>query len=212
MLWKHGAEAYVLTHPWLPALMWAILYISDYWLTLVGQRYYSKQSTVEYVGSYELTPDFQEDIDNKRPISVHFVIYLVFVTATLYLVGLISTDIPYMYGWLVGFLIVPQLVVHVRHMGNIVYFRRLSRPDSGVSGKLRAEQHFTYWLSSQNTLGMMLLAFVLFVFTNSPILLGGIVALAWGCYGHHKLAKEHRLRKDQSETDTATVESEQSTT
>lgn len=53
MLWRHGAEAYILTHPWLPALICMILLISDFWLRLVQQKYYRKQSTWEYVGGVD---------------------------------------------------------------------------------------------------------------------------------------------------------------
>lgn len=51
MLKPEGIELYLLSRPWLVAVIWFVLYAGDYYLTLIGHRYYRAQNFVKYEGS-----------------------------------------------------------------------------------------------------------------------------------------------------------------
>ncbi len=129
-------ELYLLTHPWLPALLWIILYTSDYYLTLWGAKLYRRQSFYVYEGSYELTPQYQEDVDKQKRISASFITWLIAGAAILLLCGNVTDNTPQYYGALVGWFLVPEVMVHTRHLENILTYRRLASPDPGVSGQI----------------------------------------------------------------------------
>ncbi len=54
-------ERYLLSHPWLAPVLWMVLHTSDYYLTLWGAKLARRQPFFELEGSYELTPDYQDD-------------------------------------------------------------------------------------------------------------------------------------------------------
>src|SRR5258708_24418110 len=47
-------------------ILWGLLYVSDYALTITCARLYGRQKTIVFEGSYEITPFFQRDINSLR--------------------------------------------------------------------------------------------------------------------------------------------------
>lgn len=119
-------DSLLLSHWWLGAVLMAVTAISDYALTLLGaalSRNISHRLTIE--GSYETVPLFQSDINAGRIISVRFLLTL------LILVGLIGSAGKFGQSlgmdskacvFLVGFLMLIEVPIHVRHASNIVRF------------------------------------------------------------------------------------------
>ena len=71
-------ERLLLDHWWLGAAVFAVAYSADYYLTVYGamlRARWDPQSDARY--SYELTPQFQKDIDARRLLSRRFVRWLV---------------------------------------------------------------------------------------------------------------------------------------
>jgi hypothetical protein len=66
-----GIDNYFFESLWPGLAFWAVLYISDYYLTLTCARLYQRgvREKIEFEGSYEITPYFQADIDSLRAIS-----------------------------------------------------------------------------------------------------------------------------------------------
>ena len=50
-------------HAWPGMVLWALLYVSDYALTITCARLYKQQQTIAFEGSYEITPFYQRDIE-----------------------------------------------------------------------------------------------------------------------------------------------------
>jgi hypothetical protein len=184
-------EQFIVVHPWLPALLWAVLYASDYQLTLVGARLRKAQDIYLIEGSYELTPEYQDDVDKDRKLSSTYVTWL--------LTGIIIMLVPWAsgfpdgmavyYGLLVGAFLLPELVVHVRHLENIIFYRGLCGPEPGVSGSLTMSRKCVYERSATQLFVMSGLVLVLSALTMSPILLGGVVGVARCGWSHRQLAK-----------------------
>lgn len=55
---------FLLEHAWPGVVLWDLLYISDYALTISCARLYGQQETIVFDGSYEITPFFQRDINS----------------------------------------------------------------------------------------------------------------------------------------------------
>lgn len=185
-------ESYLLSHPWIPTLTWVILYTSDYYMTLWGARLYHAQSIMEFEGSYELTPEYQKDVDNQRKFSPTFLLWLIFGAAVLLATGLVSEDILFLYGILVGALLLPEVVVIIRHIDNIIIFKQLAASNPGVSGHIRYCKRFTYHMSSVQMLGLAVLAVLAFALTGSAILLGGVLKLILLAVQHLRLSAHHK--------------------
>lgn len=182
-------EEYLLTHPWLPALIWVLLYTSDYYLTLWGARLYKRQSFFVYEGSYELTPQYQEDVDKQKRISAAFIMWLIAGAVILYLCGIIPNNSLPIYGALVGWFLVAEVVVHMRHIDNILTYRRFASPNPGVSGQLTFSRPSIYRRSSVQMACFGVLTLMIYALTESTVFLGGGIGVLLLSYNHSKLAR-----------------------
>src|SRR5207249_3443743 len=67
-------EKLLVQNVWVTPILWAAIYISDYYTTIFAARLYKAGANkhVIFQGSIELTPVFQDDVDNLRKISPRF--------------------------------------------------------------------------------------------------------------------------------------------
>jgi hypothetical protein len=177
---------------WAGLSVWILLFISDYTLTLLCARLYQKhvRNKIVFEGSYELTPYFQRDIDSLRIISPRFVLALVATSAVLFLVWrLTPSSVPELYFFLLGALILTQLSVHVRHFRNLFLFRAAGSDD--VGGRIEFSRRVPLRASSIEMMSFSGLFFVIFIFTQSWFVLGGVVACLSLAAKHWRLARKH---------------------
>jgi hypothetical protein len=170
---------------WPGVVVWSLLYVSDYALTIACARLYRAQEKIVFEGSYEITPFFQRDINSLRVVSPRFVVILV-VTVTMLSVlwALTEQSTPELYEFALGSLIGIQLAVHMRHLRNLFMFRAINSTDE-VHGRLEYARTLLLRMSSLECLAFSGLFLVLFIFTRSWFILGG----ATGCFS---LAVKHR--------------------
>jgi len=143
-----------------------------------------------FEGSYELTPYFQRDVDSLRIISPRFVLALVATSAVLFLFWrLTPPSVPELYFFLLGALILIQLSVHVRHFRNLFIFRAAG--SDAVRGRIEYSRRVSLRASSIEMLSFSGLFFVIFVFTESWFVLGGVVACLSLAAKHWRLARKH---------------------
>ena len=70
-------EYWLSTSPWPGVILWIILYTSDYYLTIYSARGFREIGYFQFEGSFELTPQYQKDIDSIRPFSKLHIILLI---------------------------------------------------------------------------------------------------------------------------------------
>src|SRR5512140_28979 len=70
-------EAWLATNPWTGMILWSILYLSDYYVTIYSARGFREVGHFQFEGSFELTPQFQKDVDALKPVSKRHTILLV---------------------------------------------------------------------------------------------------------------------------------------
>ena len=175
-------ETFLIEHPFVAVATWVILYVSDYYLTLWGATLYQRDARAFIeLGSYEMEPVFQTDVDSLRKLSPHFVWYLLLSTVLLLFLWWLSVrHVEYPALYLVGFgaYVLTEFVVHLRHARNIILFRSLGTP-----GAVEGHVKYARWVTEQAHLGE-LVAFAVFfglcyLLSGAILFIGGVL----GCLG-----------------------------
>ena len=184
---------FLLDNLWPGMLVWSVLFISDYSLTLACARLYRRgvQERIVFEGSFEITPYFQSDIDSLKVVSPRFLgamlLAWVYLAAVWFLAG---QSLPHLYEFVLGALISSQLAVHVRHFRNLFLFRAIAGTDA-VQGRIQYPRPLMLRMSSVELLAFSASFGVLFVFTSSWFLLGGAFACLSLARKHRRLAKKY---------------------
>ena len=176
--------------PWLA--IWAVLYISDYTLTLTCARLYQRgvRNKIAFEGSFEITPYYQRDIDSLRAMSPRFIFALLVSSVWVVVLWQLSgRSAPEMYSFFLGALILVELAIHMRHFRNLLLFRA-ARGDA-IRGRIEYSRGVVLRLSSLELLEFSGLFFVLFAFTHSWFVLGGAVGCLLLAGKHWRLARKH---------------------
>jgi len=188
------AEAAILSSFWLTLSLWIVLYLGDYYLTLWGARlYYSgAQEHVVYEGSYELTPQFQNDVNNLRLVSARFVSYVVLSVAgisALWFLAAPSPDLQGVFLLAYGGLVFRQLAILIRHARNIALFRHM-REHRGVSGATRYSHWLMLEVSSVEFLFSAIMLLAAFAVAGKLSLLGGALVLGVTALKHQRWSRK----------------------
>jgi len=190
-------QYWLISSPWYGVIFWVILYISDYYLTIYSARGFREIGHFQFEGSMELTPQFQNDVDNLRPVSRRHILIL-FITSFMIFALWWMTHISYLVEWtyplFLGIFLLLEVAVHFRHLRNIAIIREI-RKNGGVEGKITYKQWFSY-RNSANELYITGTFFLLVaLLTYSLFFFGGALA----CYG---TALRHALWSKKAKTKT----------
>jgi hypothetical protein len=184
---------YWLTYSPLPGMiLWIFLYISDYYLTLYSAKGFREIGHIHFEKSFELTPQYQKDIDGLVKVSRRHIALLVVYTLVLLLLWWIFADLLYA-GWIysiyLGMSILMEVAVHLRHLRN-VFMIRLVRAHGGIDGEVTYRQWFSYRVSANEMYLIALLYLFVAIITFSLFFLGGALM----CFGlgvrHNYYAKK----------------------
>jgi hypothetical protein len=182
---------FFLSSPWPGMIAWALIYISDFVLTITCARLYRRNvaSKIIFEGSFELNPVFQRDVDSMKFFSPRFLLALV-LSSTLIAIewALAVPDYPGFYTLLLGAFICMELAIHVRHLGNLHLFgSRITAKQ--LSGRIEYARPLMLHMSSAQILGFAILFGVAFAFTGNTFLAGGMVACISLAAKQHYLAR-----------------------
>lgn len=145
-------DGWLLIYPWYALLAWTAVAVSDYVFTLYGARLYhtALKAYVVFQGSYELTPEFQADIDAQRRWSPRFVRAVLLTNAAALGIWVITVqllEMPAVFAFVMGGLILRSLGIHVRHIRNVA-LARFIRAGDGAWGKIEYARWITLRLSA----------------------------------------------------------------
>ena len=167
----------LLQEPWLAAAMWAVLYVSDYALTLWSETLYQRGADRHFAheGSTELNPDFERNVAALRWVNPRFLLMWVGGTVGLLVWGPgAAKHSPGWFEFFMGFLIFPQCVICVGHFGNIYRFK-LALLSSGIEGYIKMSREAALRVSAVDLLAMAGLFLFAFLLTASWWMAGGVV-------------------------------------
>lgn len=186
-------DALLIDHPFVALAVWAALYISDYYLTLWGARLYTETASafIDFSGSYEIEEVFKQDIDALRRVSPQFVYRLCLSSAALlafwwYTVRI--ADLPAFFLVLFGGYVLVELVVHARHISNIVLFRTMGMTGA-VEGKIKYARWVTERLSIAQLLSFAAFFALCFLMSDTVFFLGGTLGCLASARRHIRQAR-----------------------
>ena len=187
-------EQLLIQHVWLAIALCGGSYISDYYLTLYSARLYQAKAKEHFSfgGSFELTPYYQTDVDRLRRWSPHFGLMLFLLVIAVLLVWWLTVrwlNLPDLFLFLVGALLLREAAIHVRHIRNIVLFR-YARDTEEVKGHIEYSRRLVLKISADEMASFSLLFLLIALLVDSWLILGGAVACAIIGFEQLKLARK----------------------
>ncbi|MBI2331806.1 MAG: hypothetical protein HYU84_06565 [Chloroflexi bacterium] len=188
---------YLLTSSPIPGmLLWIILYISDYYMTLAVVKAYKDFDAIKFEKSMELTPQFQKDVEGQALVSKRHVILLLLFTLLILAFWYLAVGYfgwTWLYSFLLGLLILLEVAVHMRHFRN-GYQIRVLRREGGITGGITFSQRFSYLTSAFDFYAFAVLFFLFFLLSFSPFFLGGAIACFRVGLSHGGFAKKAAIQ------------------
>jgi len=186
-------EYWLATSPWYGVILWIILYISDYYLTIYSARGFREIGHFQFE-VFELTPQFQKDVDALKPVSKRHVVLLILCSLLIILVWWLAKRtlfFPLTYLLFLGMFLFMEVAIHFRHFRNIFLIREI-RKGGGVEGQIFYRKWFSYRISSLEFHMFSAFFLIIAVLNYSIFFLGGAVA-CWAIgFNHNILAKKTR--------------------
>jgi hypothetical protein len=173
-------------------ILWIILYISDYYFTIYSARGFREVGHFHFEGSFELTPQYQKDIDALRMVSPRHIISLVLSSLLIVLVWWLTNQLPFFpwtYLLCLGMFLLIEIAVHLRHLRNISLIREI-RKSGGVEGDITYRKWFSYQISASEFYRYSVLFFLFALLTYSPFFMGGAIMCFATCVKHSRLSKK----------------------
>jgi hypothetical protein len=185
-------EYWLATSPWYGVILWIILYTSDYYLTIYSARGFREIGYFQFEGSFELTSQYQKDIDNLKPVSKLHITLLVAYSLLILLIWWItriSIYLQWAYLLYLGMFLLLEVAVHMRHLRNIALIRE-ARKNGGMEGQITYKKWFSYRISAYELYLSSALFLLIALLTYSLFFLGDAIM----CFGtgikHSRLAKK----------------------
>jgi len=187
-------EYWLAASPWPGVILWIILYLSDYYLTIYSARGFRQIGHFQFEGSYELTPQFQQDVDALKPISRRHLLLLAVYSLLIFLLWWVIVRYlgsPRLYLLYLGVFLLVEVAVHLRHLRNVFLVREILK-NGGVDGHISYRKWFSYRVSSFefNLVGVLFL--IVSALSFSTFFLGGALVCFGTGFKHGRLAKKTR--------------------
>jgi hypothetical protein len=197
-------EPWLATSPWPGVVLWIILYISDYYLTIYSARGFREIGHFQFEGSFELTPQYQKDIDALKPVSrLHIVLmiaYSLLIVAIWWLTRIV-VYIQWSYLLYLGMFLLLEVAVHLRHLRNVSLIREIKK-NGGVEGQISYRKWFTYRISAFEFYMLFALFLLIAALTYSLFFLGGAIMCFGTGFKHSRLANKAKSAPEAMATQT----------
>jgi hypothetical protein len=185
-------QYWLTSSPWYGILLWIILYTSDYYLTLYCARGFREIGHIQFEGSFELTPEYQKDIDALRPVSKRHLIALTLsslILAFLWWLSRLNFYLELAYPLFLGMLLLLEVAIHLRHSRNAALIRTAKR-HGGIDGQITYKKWFSYRISANDLYIVSALFLVVAILTYSLFFLGGAITCFATGFRHSRLARK----------------------
>jgi len=185
-------EDWLATSPIPGVILWIILYISDYALTIYSARGFREIGHFQFEGSFELTPQYQKDINALKPVSKLHITLLVLYSLLIVLIWWLTKRLlffPWTYLLYLGMFLLVEVAVHLRHLRNVSLIREI-RKGGGVEGEISYKKWFSYRISASEFYLYSALFLIFAMLTYSPFFLGGAIMCFGTGFKHSRLASK----------------------
>jgi len=188
-------ELWLARNPWIGMILWIILYISDYYLTVYSARGFRQIGHFKFEGSFELTPQYEKDIEALKPISRLHIILLILYSLIIFAIWWVFVyylGLPWAYLIYLGMFLLLEVAVHLRHLRNIFLIREI-RKNGGVDGQILYQKWFSYRVSAFELYLYFGLFLIVAALEFSPFFFGGALMCFGTGFKHTRLAKKSKL-------------------
>ena len=186
-------EYWLTMSPWPGVVLWIILYTSDYYLTIYSARGFREIGHFQFEGSFELTPQYQKDINELKPVSKLHLTLMVAYSLLIVLIWWftrISIYIQWTYPIYLGMFLLIEVAVHLRHLRNVALIHEIRKDGGGIEGQITYKKWFTYRISARELYVFAIFFLLTAILTYSLFFLGGAIM----CFGtgikHDRMAKK----------------------
>lgn len=191
----------IVEHLWAAILLVSLLLFLDYRLSIIGLRWFRKGAHEHYDlgGSYELNPTFEDDIEGERLVSPRLLLAMarsiVIVSAAWWFTARVGS-LEDVYAGVLGFFVLIQVPVTIRHLNNIALFRYVVL-QGGFEGRMRAPR----WIDLKMS-GWLLWLFAgafgaLWLLSGDALFVGGTVGCLLAGLRYWLLADEAKPSQDE---------------
>ena len=187
-------QYWLTTNPWYGIILWIILYTSDYYLTVYCARGFREIGHIQFEGSFELTPQFQKDIDALKPISrLHITLLILYSLLILIIwwITRLSVYLTWTYPLYLGMFLLLEVAVHARHLLNVAIIQE-ARRHGGVDGQITYRKWFSYQISANDLYISATIFLIVALLNYSLFFLGGAIMCYATGFKHARLAKRAR--------------------
>ena len=179
---------------WLVIAIWSIIYFADYYLTIFAAKKYRQyfQEQISYEGSYELTPEFQKDVNQLRLISPQFLFrWLLSIPLILFLWWVVFEELgrPEFFYFVIGAITLREAVVILRHFRNLTAYY-FGGKEGGINGNLEYKRWFILKQSAADLLGYSILFLFFAIIVRSWFFFGGTIGCLVVAFQHWRLSKK----------------------
>jgi len=193
-------EYWLAASPWQGVILWMILYTSDYYLTIYSARGFREIGHFQFEGSFELTPQYQKDVDALKPISKRHIALLIVYSLLIFILWWVFAYIlvfPWLYKLYLGMFLLIEVAVHLRHLRNVFLVREIKK-HGGVDEQISYRKWFSYRVSAfeVNLYGTLFL--IIAVLNSSMFFLGGAIMCLGTGFKHNQLAKKAKANPSQA--------------
>ncbi len=181
-------------------VLWIILYTSDYYLTIYSARGFREIGHFQFEGSFELTPQYQKDIDALKPVSrLHIVLMIAYslLIFAIWWLTRITIYIQWSYLLYLGMFLLLEVAVHLRHLRNVSLIREIKK-NGGVEGQISYRKWFTYRISAFEFYMFSVLFLLIAALTYSLFFLGGAIMCFGTGFKHSRMAKKAKSNPPQA--------------
>lgn len=190
--------------PWPGVILWILLYMSDYYLTIYSARGFRETGHFQFEDSFELTPQYQKDINALKPVSKLHIMLLVLYSLLIVFIWWFTRFLfyfPWTYLLYLGMFLLLEVAVHLRHLRNVFLVREI-RKGGGIEGKIFYRKWFSYSISATEFYTFGVLFLLIAVLNSSAFFLGGAIMCFATGFKHGRLAKKSKS------TSTSIIESQ----
>jgi len=189
----------IATHIWPVLLIWGLVYLADFAITIYSARLFQGPigEHIRFEGSFELTPQFEKDVNAMRWISPNFLVRWLASFLLLYLVWWLAyrrLGFPQIFDFLMGGLFLREAVVLIRHMRNVAMVK-LHETRPGLEGRITYARWLNLRLSAVDLALFGILFLILAAVLKNWFLLGGGVVCLFTGVQHWALARKEISRQ-----------------
>ena len=188
-------EFWLATGPLPGVILWIILYISDYYLTIYSARGFRESGHFQFE-VFELTPQFQKEINALKPVSRLHLTLLVLYSLLIVFIWWFTQRLlffPWTYLLYLGMFLLLEVAIHLRHLRNVFLIREI-RKGGGVEGQISYRKWFSYRISALEFYTFSALFLVVAIVSYSPFFLGGAIMCIGTGFKHDRLARKARAQ------------------